>query len=94
MKCDDDTFVNVPNLLHVLLGGTVPVYIATLLQYDVRNIHAKSIGNRLQTSMAKNLLIGHRFCHTKPIVNASSKWYMYIKDYIAGAKWEIYTFIH
>lgn len=21
MKCDDDTFINVPNLVHVLLGG-------------------------------------------------------------------------
>ncbi|KAH8330988.1 hypothetical protein KR067_009881, partial [Drosophila pandora] len=25
-KTDDDAFVNVPNLLHILLGGTVPAY--------------------------------------------------------------------
>ncbi|KAH8381772.1 hypothetical protein KR009_000084, partial [Drosophila setifemur] len=25
-KTDDDAFVNVPNLLHILLGGTLPVY--------------------------------------------------------------------
>lgn len=74
MKCDDDTFVNVPNLLHVLLGGTVPVYIATLMQYDERKVHAKPFVNRLHYSMVKDLLMGHRFCHTKPIVNASSKW--------------------
>lgn len=78
MKCDDDTFVNVPNLLHVLLGGTVPVYIATLMQYDVHKVHVKPFVNRLHYSMVKKLLMGHRFCHTKPIVNASSKWYLRI----------------
>lgn len=77
MKCDDDTFVNVPNLLHVLLGGTVPVYIATFMPYEVHKVHVKPYVNRLHYSMVKNLLMGHRFCHTKPIVNASSKWYKF-----------------
>lgn len=78
MKCDDDTFVNVPNLIHVLLGGSVPVYVASLVQYDERTFRKKKFGYQLRDSMAANVLMGHRFCRTKPIANASSKWYYYI----------------
>lgn len=79
MKCDDDTFVNVPNLLHVLLGGTVPVYVATLTQHEMHITREKSYGFRLSRSMMENLLIGHRFCHIKPVVNVSSKWYVFLR---------------
>lgn len=73
MKCDDDTFVNIPNLLHVLLGGTVPVYNATIQEYDQHSIQAKLSVNRL--NQYKELLLGIRFCNSKPIANISSKWY-------------------
>lgn len=73
MKCDDDTFVNIPNLLHVLLGGTVPVYNATVQEYDRQSIQARLDVNRL--NQYKELLLGLRFCNSKPIANISSKWY-------------------
>lgn len=73
MKCDDDTFVNIPNLLHVLLGGTVPVYDATLKEHDQRSVLARNAPNRMRTT--ENLLIGARFCQAKPVGNISSKWY-------------------
>ncbi|KAJ6644093.1 Beta-1,3-galactosyltransferase 1, partial [Pseudolycoriella hygida] len=73
MKCDDDTFVNIPNLLHILLGGTVPVYNATIQEYDQHSIQAKLGSNRL--TQYKDLLLGLRFCNSKPIANISSKWY-------------------
>ncbi|XP_021710734.1 uncharacterized protein LOC5568339 isoform X1 [Aedes aegypti] len=90
MKCDDDTFVNVPNLLHVLLGGTVPVYKASIPFYDKNTIDVKSAKNRL--TEVKRLLTGFLFCEAKPIVDTSSKWYspnyMYNKefypDYLSG----------
>lgn len=68
MKCDDDTFVNVPNLLHVLLGGTVPVYNATVQEYDQLTVKVNSSINRL-TQQHENLLLGSRFCNSKPIAN-------------------------
>lgn len=71
MKCDDDTFVNVPNLMHVLLGGTIPVLNATIKTYDEFTIMVKSSTNRLM--MTRELLIGSKFCHAKPI-RYRSKW--------------------
>uniref|UniRef100_A0A182Q2V5 Hexosyltransferase n=1 Tax=Anopheles farauti TaxID=69004 RepID=A0A182Q2V5_9DIPT len=90
MKCDDDTFVNVPNLLHVLLGGTVPLYKAAISFYDAQSVRVKSSKNRLVE--AKHLLTGFLFCEAKPIGDTSSKWYsptyMYDKDvypnYLSG----------
>ncbi|XP_050072169.1 uncharacterized protein LOC126560052 [Anopheles maculipalpis] len=90
MKCDDDTFVNVPNLLHVLLGGTVPLYEATYSFYDTKTVAVKSAKNRLIPG--KHLLTGFLFCDAKPISDTSSKWYspayMYNKDvypnYLSG----------
>uniref|UniRef100_A0A182RQM3 Uncharacterized protein n=1 Tax=Anopheles funestus TaxID=62324 RepID=A0A182RQM3_ANOFN len=90
MKCDDDTFVNVPNLLHVLLGGTVPLYKAAISFYDTNTVAVKSPKNRL--IVGKYLLTGFLFCDAKPIGDTSSKWYsptyMYDKDvypnYLSG----------
>nr|XP_019544960.2 uncharacterized protein LOC109415532 isoform X1 [Aedes albopictus] len=90
MKCDDDTFVNVPNLLQVLLGGTVPVYKASIPFYDKNTIDVRSSKNRL--AEVKRLLTGFLFCEAKPIGDTSSKWYspnyMYNKefypDYLSG----------
>lgn len=83
MKCDDDTFVNVPNLVHVLLGGTVPLYNATIPFYDLNTISVKSHKNQLAET--KQLLIGYLFCDARPIADTSSKWYspnyMYSKEF-------------
>lgn len=72
MKADDDMFLNIVNLVHVLLGGTVPVYAATLSQYDRVTVNATDPANRL--TMSSDLLIGARFCHAPPIRDRRSKW--------------------
>lgn len=70
---DDDTFVNLPNLIHVLLGGTIPLYNATISFHDRESIIVKSAKNRLTNN--KNLLLGHLFCGVKPVADVTSKWY-------------------
>lgn len=75
MKCDDDTFVNVPNLIHFLLGGTVPIYNATLQLYNEQTVRILSSKNRL--NQYEDLLIGYRFCKSKPILDFRSKWCVY-----------------
>lgn len=90
MKCDDDSFVNVPNLIHVLLGGTVPVYKSTVSFHDKLSVNARSSRNRLAEN--KYLLMGYKFCSAKPISDVTSKWYapnyMYsgetYPDYLSG----------
>jgi beta-1,3-galactosyltransferase 1 len=90
MKSDDDTFVNVPNLVHVLLGGTLPVYKATVSFYDKISVNAKSPRNRLAEN--KYLLMGFKFCSAKPISDVQSKWYApsylfsgeFYPDYLSG----------
>lgn len=79
MKCDDDVFVNVPNLLHILLGGIVPVYNDTLSFYDLTNLMA----TRKKTAIVepKKLLMGFLFCRAKPIADVTSKWYSPIYMY-------------
>jgi beta-1,3-galactosyltransferase 1 len=72
MKCDDDSFINVPNLLHVLNGGTLPVLNATIPFFGRNTINAKSPKNRLTDN--KNLLLGFMFCEAKPINDPQSKW--------------------
>uniref|UniRef100_A0A1A9WP13 Hexosyltransferase n=1 Tax=Glossina brevipalpis TaxID=37001 RepID=A0A1A9WP13_9MUSC len=75
MKCDDDTFVNVPNLLHFLLGGTIPLYNDTLDFYDQRSIKLLYMSaGRLKAT--DEYLVGHKFCSVRPIENVASKWYM------------------
>lgn len=73
MKGDDDTFVNVPNLLHILLGGTVPVYNSTIQEHDQGTVMALAPRNRI--NKRSSLLLGSRFCNAVPIANVSSKWY-------------------
>jgi beta-1,3-galactosyltransferase 1 len=90
MKCDDDTFVNIPNLIHVLLGGTIPVYKSTIPFYDKISVNAKSARNRLVEN--KYLLMGYKFCSAKPISDVTSKWYApnylyngeFYPDYLSG----------
>lgn len=72
MKCDDDTFVNVPNLVHFLLGGTIPAYRATLHLYNQETVRTLSSKNRLMDY--EDLLIGNRFCRSKPISDFRNKW--------------------
>jgi beta-1,3-galactosyltransferase 1 len=91
MKCDDDTFVNIPNLIHVLLGGTVPLYKSTLSCYDKNSILVTKQKNRLSSDI-KNMLIGYKFCNAKKILDERSKWYApnymfdgsYYPDYLSG----------
>lgn len=90
MKCDDDSFVNVPNLIHVLLGGTVPVYKSTISFYDKLSVNAKNSRNRLEDN--KYLLLGYKFCSAKPIFDVNSKWFTsaymfngeFYPDYLSG----------
>lgn len=73
MKCDDDTFINVPNLIHVLLGGTLPIYKSTISFFDKDTIFVTKKKNRLTES--KQLLLGYKFCNAKKILDPRSKWY-------------------
>ncbi|KAL7046551.1 hypothetical protein ACKWTF_002638 [Chironomus riparius] len=73
MKCDDDTFINVPNLIHILLGGTLPIYKSTISFYDKESIFVTKKKNRLPES--KHLLLGYKFCNAKKILDPRSKWY-------------------
>lgn len=74
MKVDDDTFVNVPNLLHFLLGGTVPLYNETLDYYDSNSYQTLSDLNRLNATV--NYMVGYMFCRAPVLSNVKSKWYM------------------
>lgn len=74
MKSDDDTFVHVPNLLHMLLGGTIPAYNATFGTFDKNTFKTRAPQNRVRTSNG-NVLIGKRFCNASPILDRSNKWY-------------------
>lgn len=74
MKVDDDTFVNVPNLLHFLLGGTVPLYNETLDYYDSNSYQTLSAVNRLNATL--NYMVGYMFCKAPVLSNVKSKWYM------------------
>lgn len=73
MKCDDDTFVNVPNLIHILLGGTVPAYEANKRYFGKVSVH--TLSNRARLQQHKELLLGRKICHAKPIKNVLNKWY-------------------
>lgn len=74
MKVDDDTFLNVPNLLHYLLGGTIPLYNDTLDLYDTHTYHVLLPRNRF--NITRNYLGGHLFCSSRPVSLISNKWYM------------------
>ncbi|CAD7082475.1 unnamed protein product [Hermetia illucens] len=93
MKCDDDTFVHIPNLLHILLGGTVPIYNSTLEYFDAENVNVLASKNRL--TQDKDLLMGYMFCFVKPVATVGNKWYsplyMYSGDtypnYLSGSSY-------
>lgn len=74
LKCDDDTFVNVPNLLHFLLGGTVPLYNDTLDYHDRSSFQVMFPHNRLNATTG--IMRGHQFCNVVPVSDVTSKWYM------------------
>lgn len=90
MKTDDDMFLNLPNLLHILLGGTLPVYQSTIAFYN-KFYDALSEENRLENT--KDLLMGYKHCSAKPITDVNSKWhspgYMfsgeYYPEYLSGS---------
>lgn len=76
MKCDDDTFVNVPNLIHYLLGGTVPIYDATLhYREDLVKESELSTESVKQLRQYENLLVGFRLQHPTPVSNTTNKGY-------------------
>ncbi|XP_020809953.1 beta-1,3-galactosyltransferase 1-like [Drosophila serrata] len=62
LKTDDDAFINVPNLLHILLGGTMP--------------SRKNPPRQFRLTATKNVLLGKKLSRAKPIVNVANKWYM------------------
>lgn len=72
MKCDDDTFVNVPNLLHYLLGGTVPVYYSTQREISYKASQTLSPDNQLRDY--DDLLVGYMYRNVKPINDPNNKW--------------------
>ncbi|KAH8308718.1 beta-1,3-galactosyltransferase 1 [Drosophila kikkawai] len=74
LKCDDDTFLNIPNLLHFLLGGTIPLYNDTLDYHDRFTFLATSPQNRMNDS--SGVMYGHQFCNVVPVSDVTSKWYM------------------
>lgn len=58
--------------MHVLLGGTIAVYKATLQEFDASTVRVMSNENRLNRQT--DVLMGRRFCKAKPISNVQSKW--------------------
>lgn len=76
MKIDDDNFVNVPNLIHFLLGGTIPIYHTTINRYETQNnqniMSALDPNSRLNNT--NDLLIGALLCHKIPCTLANDKW--------------------
>lgn len=93
MKSDDDMFINVPNLIHILLGGTVPVYVSTISLYDNLSVDVTSDRNRLKES--NDLLLGFMQCSVRPVADVKSKWYSpsymfageYYPDYLSGSSY-------
>lgn len=75
MKSDDDTFVNIPNLIQFLLGGLVPAYDASakLIKSHRSNLYCGSPSTN-HLNKFDELLIGARFCNAEPIWNRFSKW--------------------
>lgn len=76
MKCNDDTFLHVPNLLHILLGGTVPAYEYThwLYKYDFLHFNVLSDINRL--NLTERILLGCLRKAEKPYDFIAHKYYM------------------
>lgn len=79
MKCDDDMFVNVPNLIHFLLGGTVPALNATLPHFNYQTVRTWLPINRFKYH--ENVLVGLLFCRHIPIMNHYNKWWVRQMDF-------------
>jgi beta-1,3-galactosyltransferase 1 len=78
MKCDDDSFVNIPNLIHVLLGGTVPLY-NEVLKYRLKDRY-KAQKYQFRINHTEHLIMG-RFVHNHP-VNRDSNYLWYVPRYM------------
>nr|XP_017104294.2 beta-1,3-galactosyltransferase 1-like [Drosophila bipectinata] len=63
LKTDDDCFVNVPNLIHILLGGTIPAYKSHRKKQD-------------RLTATRGVLMGHAFNKNKPIRYCCTKFYV------------------
>ncbi|XP_037713623.1 beta-1,3-galactosyltransferase 1 [Drosophila subpulchrella] len=73
-KCDDDTFVNIPNVLHFLLGGTIPLNEVTVGYHYLNTYQVTS--PRIRLTARRGVLYGRRYCNVPPITNKLNKWYM------------------
>lgn len=74
MKCDDDSFIHVPNLLEILHGKIVPAYETKTLFDGI--FESKTARNFEEPVTAnENLLLGYVFHESNPHANFESKWY-------------------
>jgi beta-1,3-galactosyltransferase 1 len=88
MKCDDDSFINVPNLIHTLLGGTVPLYSST------SKFFSKSfpLKNESRVENSDYLIMGRYIGHSVVNRNPKLPWYVprymmsndIFPDYVSG----------
>jgi beta-1,3-galactosyltransferase 1 len=83
MKCDDDSFINVPNLIHILLGGTVPVYNSTVKYYKEFKNYALNERNRVNVD-DKNLMLGKVLHDTRVFKKRGHKWF--VPDYLFSGR--------
>lgn len=67
LKADDDSFVNVPNLIHILLGGTLPAY----------KPHHKM---QIRLTATSGVFLGHKLSDIKPIRKMCNK--LFVPRYI------------
>ncbi|XP_016985841.1 beta-1,3-galactosyltransferase 1 [Drosophila rhopaloa] len=87
LKCDDDSFINVPNLLHFLLGGTIPLYTDTVDYHFQNTYKVMSPWNRFNASGV--VMYGHKFCNMEVDVDVKSPWY--VPQYMfEGFKYPVY----
>ncbi|KAH8385707.1 hypothetical protein KR200_010278, partial [Drosophila serrata] len=70
-KTDDDAFINVPNLLHTLLGGTMPS----------RNSFGKDPTRQFRLTAISNVLLGKKLSRAKPHYMYPNKTY---PDFLVG----------
>jgi beta-1,3-galactosyltransferase 1 len=74
LKTDDDVFVNVPNLIHILLGGTIPLYRVIYEHIKIVKNYAKLKESRVSEDSL--LLLGNLAHHTKIMNSSSNKWFV------------------